>query len=80
VLPENRRAALQRLLRASRAGDRCADASTRFVWLTNAENQYNDGQVRVQLDGCRQLLIDGPTGDIMLARADPALIALLSAA
>lgn len=80
VLPESRRAALQRLLRAPRAGDRCADASTRFVWLTNAENQYNDGQVRVQLDGCRQLLIDGPTGDIMLARADPALIALLSAA
>ncbi|MDT5041982.1 MAG: hypothetical protein QOE51_2967 [Actinoplanes sp.] len=80
VLSEQRRAALQRLLRAPRAGARCAIGSTQFVWLTNAENQNLDGQARVQLDGCRQLLIDARTGQIMLARADPALIALLSAA
>jgi hypothetical protein len=80
VLPENRRAALQRLLHASPPGARCTAGSTRFVWLTNADNQNHDGQVRVQLDGCRQLLIDGTTGQITLARADPALIALLSAA
>jgi hypothetical protein len=37
-----------------------------------------DGDVGVQLDGCLQMLIELKTGSMMLARADSALVALLS--
>jgi len=61
-----------------RAGAPCAEPSTLFAWLRNAEDPYRDGDVRVQLTGCRQMLIEPAAGQIGLARADPALIALLS--
>jgi hypothetical protein len=78
VLSPERGAALQQHLRAPRAGAQCVDGSTLFVWLTNAEDRWGDGDVGVQLDGCRQMLIELKTGSMMLARADPALVALLS--
>ena len=52
--------------------------STLFAWLAGAEHPFRDGDVRVQLDGCRQLLLESPTGSMTLARADPALVALLA--
>lgn len=78
VLPPDRWTALRQHLQEPRAGAPCAGRSTLFAWLAGAEHPFRDGDVRVQLDGCRQLLLESPTGSMTLARADPALVALLA--
>ena len=78
MLPPDRWTALREHLQEPRAGAPCVGRSTLFAWLAGAEHPFRDGDVRVQLDGCRQLLLESPTGSMTLARADPALVALLA--
>lgn len=78
VLPPDRWTAAQQHLQAPKPGAPCADRSTLFAQLTNAEHPFRDGYVWVQFDGCRQMLLEPPYESITLARGEPALIALMS--
>jgi len=78
VLSNDRTTALNRLLQAPRNGTPCAEQSTLFAQLTNAEDEFRDGVVSVQLDGCRQTALVPRTALTRLARSDPALVAFLS--
>jgi hypothetical protein len=78
LLSPERLAALRQHLQAPRAGAPCAEGSTLFARLTSAEDDARDGTVRIQLDGCRQMLLEPSGGGPVLARGDPALVTLLS--
>lgn len=78
VLSPQHSAALGRLLHAPRAGAPCAGGATLVARLADADDPYREGTVRVQLDGCRQMLLEPAAAGPVLARADPALVALLS--
>jgi hypothetical protein len=71
---------LPRVNQTVRPAAPCTAHATVFATLANAADEYRDGTATVQLDGCRQMMLElravpGPS----LAQPDPALVATLSA-
>ncbi|MGI5521860.1 hypothetical protein ACQEUX_13040 [Micromonospora sp. CA-259024] len=76
LLPQHRRAAIERTLTALRPAEQCSDAAHRFAALQDAT--ITGDVAYIELDHCRRVLATPLYGPPILVQADNALIELLS--
>ncbi|MEU4773657.1 hypothetical protein [Micromonospora sp. NPDC023644] len=75
LLPQKRRAAIERMLAALRPAEQCSVAADRFAALQDAT--ITGDVVYIELDQCRRVLATPLHGPPILAQGDTALIELL---